>query len=200
MNLKLIISVVIFSATVTLFAQEQKEKVIDAINSWYEQHPNTYSIFINGNDGFAKETRYHPERIDEKNNLIEISYKGMKITLAFDKPFDSISTYKDSLNTHFKYVAISKIYNDISSIGWDIHPLTPSSSMRGKGVLFTGGGDALSLVINWSTYTIMGYKNIKKCNEEMNMMDMGISESCFVAVNKVLPLEIRINNMLISSD
>ena len=176
--------------------QQSKSQMIENINTWYENHPDKYSLSLNGSTASAKVTRYHPERQDEKNDLIEISYKGMEITLAFSRPLDEISTHKDSLQKYFSYVAIDDIYNNIVSDGWDTYPRTPSSSLS-KGVHFNAGGDSISLTINWSIYTVLGYKDSKKCNNERGIMDSGISESCYVSVDKNLPLEIIIDQLLI---
>lgn len=183
-----------------VFAQESKSTATKKINAWYNDHPDNYSISINNNNASAKVTRYHPKRKDEKNTLIQITYEGMKITLGFTKPLDVISTHLDSLQKYLSDVSVEYIYSDIECNGWNIHPETPSSSLRGKGVRFTAGGDSLSLSINWSTYTVMGYRDSEKCNEERGMMDIGISDSCYVTVDKILPLEILINQVPINKD
>jgi len=182
-----------------LFAQQSKKIVIKNISTWYDNHPNNYSFSINRNAASATGTRYHPERKDEKNTLIRISYEGMKITLAFTKSLDLISTHKDSLQKYFSYVSIDNLYININCNGWDIHPQTPSSSLRGKGVEFTSGGDSISLCINWSIYTVMGYKDTEYCDRVREVNDIGIDNSCYVAVDKRLPLEILINEVPIDS-
>jgi subtilisin family serine protease len=173
--------------------------VIKNINTWYDNHPKNYSFSINKSDASATVTRYHPKWKDEKNTLIRISNKEMNVTIAFTKSLDVISTHKDSLQKYFRYVSIDNIYNEIPATGWNIHPQTPLSSLRGKGVEFTAGGDSISLMINWSIYTVMGYKDTEKCHKEMAMMDMEIKDSCYVAVDKNVALEIIINDVPIDS-
>ena len=193
--MKLNLLFLILISTTTTFAQQSKKQVKTNIENWYTNHPNKYVIDINKNVASAEITRYHPYRKDEKNDLIRIIYQGMKITLAFTKPINEITTHKDSLQKYYSYVGIDNIYIDIDSKGWDVHPETPSSSMRNKGVIFTKGGDSISLSIKWSIFTVMGYKDSKKCNNERSIMDVGISESCYVSVRKRLPLEISINKV-----
>ncbi len=178
-----------------LLAQDTKQEVFEKINEWYLKHPKKYSLYINQNNATAKITRYHPKRIEEKNNLIDISFKGMEITLAFTKPLNIIGTHKDSLQKYFNYVSLTRIYNTINSEQWDIYPQTPTSSLRAKGVQFHSSRDAISASINWSIYTVSGYKNSKDCIEDRNIMDKEIKESCYVAVPKKLELEILLQNI-----
>jgi len=182
---------ILYSST-SVLAQSSKKQITKSINAWYENHPSKYIISLNKNDAIAKITSYYPNRKNQKNDLIQMQYKGMKITLAFTKSLDSITTHKDSLQTYFSYVSLSNIYSTISSKKWNIHPQTPSSSLRNKGVTFNSGGNSLSYTINWSTYTIMGHRNSKSCNKERQMMDVGISESCYVSIRKKLPLVISV--------
>ncbi|MGK0389179.1 MAG: hypothetical protein ACI94Y_001919 [Maribacter sp.] len=185
-----------FSAC-ALLTQQPKSQIINNINTWYDSHPEKYSLIIKGKTASAKVSRYHPDRTDEKNDLIKISYKGMKVILKFTKPLDEISTDKDSLQKYISYLSLTNIYNEIPSKGWDVYPETPQSSLRGKGVEFTSGGDSISLNINWSIYTVMGYKNTKICTKERSISDSSISEKCYVAVNKRIPLEILITGLVI---
>lgn len=180
-----------------LFAQDTKQEVLEKINEWYVKHPKKYNLYINQNNATAKITRYHPERKEDKNNLIDISYKGMDITLAFSKPLHIIGTSKDSLQKYFNYVSLSRIYTTINSEQWDIYPKTPSSSLRANGVQFHSSRDALSATIHWSIYTVSGYKNSKECKEDRKIMDKGIKESCYIQVTKSLPIEIDIENLKI---
>jgi hypothetical protein len=195
MTLKVKLIILLLLSTTPIFAQQSKKEVLKSINFWYDNHSSKYIISMDRDNAFGNSTRYHPERYNELNNLIEITYNQMTITLAFSKPLDSISMHKDSLQKYYSYVSLHNIYSNITHKGWDIHPRTPSSSLRHKGVKFTEGGDAISLTINWSLYAVIGYKNSKGCNEESEIMDMGISESCYVSIRKNLPLEIKINKI-----
>jgi hypothetical protein len=186
-----ILTILLLSFSI-LNAQESKKTIVNNINSWYSKNPSKYSIEIKGDQASAQITRYHPERKEELDDLIRINYKGMRITLAFTKPLNVLTTNKDSLQKYFSYLSIDRIYNHIPSKGWDIYPKTPSNSLRGKGVTFTIGGDSISLNINWTTYTVFGYKDSEKCNNERAIMDGSVSESCYVSVEKKLPLEIQI--------
>lgn len=80
---------------------------------------------------------------------------------------------------------------------WNIYPRTPQSSLNGTGVIFTSGGESVSMTINWSTYTVMGYKDSKKCNDELGVEDGSVSDDCYVSVQKNLPLEIIITKVLL---
>lgn len=53
------------------------------------------------------------------------------------------------------------------------------------------------MTINWSTYTVMGYKDSKKCNDELGVEDGSVSDDCYVSVQKNLPLEIIITKVLL---
>jgi len=192
MKLKIVILFLTLYSITPALAQYSKKQITKSINSWYESHPDEYNIYIRKNESNAKVTNYYPDKKDQKNNLIQMQYKGMKITLAFTKSLDSITTHKDSLQAYFSYVSLSNIYSTIRSKNWNIHPQTPSSSLRNKGVTFNNGGNALNFTINWSIYTIMGYRNSKGCNSERQIMDVGISEHCYVSVRKKLPLVISV--------
>lgn len=195
--MKLILTAFILLSASTLFAQLSKKQVTKHINQWYDHNAEKYSVTIGGKEASAIITRYHPEQPEEKNDLIEISYLGMKVQLGFDKELEKISTHKDSLQKHFMYVALTNIYHEIPSSGWDIYPQTPTSSLRGKGVIFNSGGDSISLTIHWSSYTVMGYRNTQKCNDELSMADNPISEKCYVSVRKNIPLEVLISKTML---
>lgn len=197
--MKLVITFLIAISACTAFAQQSKKQVTKNIEAWYDQYPEKYSLSIHGKEASATVTRYHPERADEKNDLIEISFEGMGLTLKFDQPLDQITAHKDSLQKHFSYVSLSNIYSEIPSKGWNIHPEAPQSAMRGKGVKFTSSGDSLSLSINWSIYTVMGYKDSDKCDEERSVADGTVGKACYVAVNKRIRLEILIVGVPIDS-
>lgn len=197
MNFRLYILLICLLLASQLSAQITKKQVTKNIESWYKSHPEKYSISLTDSTTKAVITSYYPDRKYPKNNLIRLSHKGMKITLAFKKPLYLISTNKDSLQKYFNYIAIDDIYNDIPAEGWSIYPETPSSSLRGKGVQFTAGGNAISLVINWSTYIVLGYKDTEECNNARQVADSSIKESCIVFVRKRLPLEILVNQISI---
>ena len=192
MRLKTVYIILILFSVNPLVAQMNKNQVVKNINTWYENNPNVYELSIDKDDAVVNVTRYHPKIEHEKNNLIRISYKGMKITLAFSKPLNVITTDKDSLQKYCSYLVIDHIYHDINSKGWTLYPRTPSSSLRGKGINFIKGGDSLSFTINWSINTVLGYKDSKACNEERAMMDSSVSEPCYVGVNKKLKLKINV--------
>lgn len=198
--MKLILTAFILLFASTLFAQLSKKQVTEHINQWYDHNAEKYFLTIGGEEASAIITRYHPEQPEEKNDLIEIFYLGMEVQLGFDKDLEKISTHKDSLQKYFKYVALTNIYNEIPSSGWDIYPQTPTSSLRGEGLIFNSGGDSISLTINWSSYTVMGYRNTQKCDDELSMADNSISEECYVSVRKNMPLEVRISKTMLKSN
>jgi hypothetical protein len=180
-----------------LYTPLSKEKLTQNINHWYTSIGGKYTLEIKGSKANAKITRYHPERPEEKDDLIEITYKGMRMQLAFMKSIAEITTHKDSLQKYFNYISIDNIYNEIPTEGWEVYPRTPQSSLDREGVQFTGTGDALGLQVNWSTYTVMGYKKSKECQEELSMADNSISEGCYVSVRKTVPLEIVVSGLML---
>lgn len=190
--MKIVLTVFIVLVNFTSNAQLSKKQLIQNIDQWYLENPNKYSLNIVGKETNAIITRYHPERPEDKNDLIEILYKGMKVQLKFDQSLEEITTHKDSLQKHFQYVSLERINHVISSKGWDIYPRTPISSLHGKGVIFNSDGDSISLTIKWSIYTVMGYKDSKKCRNQLSFQDGTVSEDCYVSVRKNLPLEVLI--------
>jgi len=193
--MKLLLIAVLTLTCQTSMAQLSKIQVAENIDNWYIDNPNQYSVEISGDAAQANITRYHPERADEKNDLIEINYKGMQIEMKFSKPLAEISTHKDSLQKYFSYVSFHNIYNEIEDDGWDVYPQTSQSSMNGEGVVFSQGGDPISLRINWSTYTVMGYKDSKKCHNELGIADGSVSDECYVSVRDELPLEVDVTDV-----
>ena len=193
--MRFLLSLVLLFFVYTSNAQLSKSKITKNIKNWQIENAEKYTLKLEGKQVSATITHYHPERPEEKNDLIEITYKGMKIQLKFAKPLKEITTHKDSLQKYVSYVALDKIYNNIPSSGWNVYPETPSSSLRGKGVVFTSENGTLSISIHWSIYAITGYKNSKKCNEEQEMQDIGLSEECYVHRAKKIPLEISITNI-----
>lgn len=195
--MKIILTIWIVLASFMAFAQLSKKQVTENINQWYDGNTEQYFVKIEGKEASAIITRYHPERPEEKNDLIEVFYKGMKVQLKFDQGLEKISTHKDSLQQHFQYLALTDIYNDIPAKGWDIYPQTPTSSLRGKGVIFNSGGDSISLTINWSLYIVMGYKDAKKCRDELSTSDGSVSEECYVSVRKNIPLSVLVSKTML---
>lgn len=190
--MKLTISVLIMLSACIITAQQSKQKVIKNIHTWYENNTEKYTLSIKENEANAIITKHHPERSNEKNDLIKISYEGMKIELKFSKPIEEITTHKDSLQKYFSYVSLTNIYTKIPSKGWKVHPRTPQSSLRGKSLKFVSGGDSISLNLNWSIYSVIGYKDNTKCDKERSIADGVVSESCYIAVDKAIPLELTI--------
>lgn len=190
--MKLLFTLALLSCFQLFSAQLAKGKLNDNINAWYEAHPEKYALTIAEGESQAYITRYHPERPEEKNDIIEVEYEGMRIQLKFTKPFEEITTHQDSLQKYLMYVSLTRIYNEIPADGWEIYPRTPSSSLSGKGVTFTAGGESVGLEIKWKTYTVMGYKQTKKCNQELGIEDGSVSDGCYITVKKYLPLEITI--------
>ncbi len=176
-------------------AQLSKNDITKSIHAWQTENAEKYVIKLDGTQVAAIITRYHPERPEEENDLIEVVYKGMKIQLKFAKPLKEITAHNDSLQKYFSYVSFSKIYNNIPSVGWNVHPQTPSSSLRGKGVTFTSENRTLSISIYWSIYAITGYKDSKKCNEAFAMEDSSAPEECFVHIAKNIPFEVLITGV-----
>tara|TARA_B100000795_G_C22758264_1_gene422449 strand:- start:61 stop:651 length:591 start_codon:yes stop_codon:yes gene_type:complete len=193
--MKIVLIVFLILVTFTSKAQISKNQVIKNINQWYLENPNKYSVNMLGEEATATITRYHPERPEEKNDLIEVAYKGMKVQLKFNQELEEITTHKDSLQKYFQYVSLENINHDIASKGWNISPLTPISSLRGKGVIFNFVDDSISFTINWSTYTVMGYKDSKKCRNQLSFEDGMVSEDCYVSVQKNLPFELIVSKV-----
>jgi hypothetical protein len=193
--MKFLFSLLLLFFAYTVNAQLSKSEITKNIKTWQAENAEKYHLKLEGKQASATITRYHPERPQEKNDLIEVFYKGMKVQLKFAKPLEEISTHKDSLQKYFSYVSFSKIYNNISSDGWNIYPETPSSSLRAKGVKFISEGETLSFSIHWAVYAITGYKNSKKCNEELAIQDSSAPEECFVHVTKNIPLEVLITGI-----
>lgn len=167
-----------------------KEKIVQNIKTWYVEQGKKYSLNLSANNTRVNITRYHPERPEENDNMLEIIHKGMKIQLLFSKPVRELLIHQDSLQKYFNFLSIDKIYNTIPSNGWEIYPETPQSSLRGTGIQFTDAGKSLSFHLNWSTYTVMGYKESNHCQEERLQQDASISEECMVYVDQKLALEI----------
>jgi hypothetical protein len=92
------------------YVQVSKEKLTENINHWYTSIEGKYTLEIKGSKVNAKITRNHPERSEEKDDLIEITYKGMRMQLTFMKPIAEITTHKDSLQKYFNYISIDKIF------------------------------------------------------------------------------------------
>lgn len=191
MKLSLSLLLLLFVSGCILPAQTSKSKVEEKINSWYDAHPDSYSLTIEEDEAKASKERYHPDNPNEYDDLIVVRWKEMKITLAFKKPLADFEWTAAELQSQFNYVVIDDIYHNIDVNGWDIHPETPSSSNT-KGVTFTEFKDGhLSFEIDWSTYTVFGYSESSKCQEELQIMDKGMPEECFVGVRKNLPLKIK---------
>jgi hypothetical protein len=197
LRMKFIYTVLLVCSAFSLNAQLSKKIVIENINEWYEAHGDVYKVEVKGSKASADITRYHPERPDEKDDIIEVNYQGMEIQLKFDKPFSEIGTSVDSLQKYFSYVSLHNIYNTIPSDGWDIYPRTGMSALRGTGVVFTSGGESLSFTLNWSAYSIMGYRDSKKCHQELEIADGSVSETCYVSVEKNIKLEITVSGLIL---
>jgi hypothetical protein len=178
-----------------IHAQLSKKQVTTNINAWFDENPDSYIVEIKGGDAVAKITRYHPERPEDKDDIIKIGYKKMQIELKFKQPLAEITTHKDSLQKYFDYVSLNNIYNDISAKGWIIYPRTPLSALRGKGVTFLSGGESLSLKINWSIYAVFGYRDSKKCDNERSIADGSVSEPCYVSVRQRRELSVVVTNV-----
>lgn len=172
-----------------------KKEVIQNIEAWYLEQGETYTLKLNAGNTKVAITRYHPDRPEEEDNMLKITHKGMTIDLLFNKPVKEILMHKDSLQKYVNYLSVDRIYNNIAAHGWEIYPETPQSSLRGTGIQFTGAGESLSFHVNWSTYTVMGYKESNNCKEEQERQDASVSEDCLVAVDKQLALEITALNL-----
>lgn len=176
------------------YSELSKEALTQNINDWYASIGDEYRLEL-GSEVTAKITRYHPERPEEKDDLIKITYKGMVIQLAFNKPLAEISTHKDSLEKYFSYISVDKIYNEISAEGWKAYPRTPQSSLRGEGVLFTGDEGVFGFQVNWSIYNVLCYSESKECKEALSMTDIPSSEACYVSIRKRIPLKIVVSGL-----
>lgn len=188
----------VVALSVSAQAQGSKKQITANMETWLASHADGYTIDISDKEGTALVTRYHPERPEEKNDLIEVNYKGMTITLKFKKPLAEITTHKDSLQKYYDYVGLSRIYHDIETPGWNTHVQTPSSPMRGKGVIFTQGGEHISFTLNWQLSYAMAYRDTEKCNEELQIEDGSVSEDCFSHVSRKIPLVIEVKAVAVA--
>ncbi len=175
-----------------------KKEAEKRISAWYEKHAEGYSFSVPEEDADIKVTRYHPERAEEKNNLIQVHWLGMTITLAFDKPFDEIDQTSEGLQAAFLYVSVDDIYNSINTPGWNVYPRTPSSSNNKKDcVKFTKFENGeISFSLNWNIYTVFGYSTKEKCFKQRGIADGSVSEECMVEVRQKLPLEIKVSGKI----
>ncbi|MFT5859957.1 MAG: hypothetical protein ACI865_002064 [Flavobacteriaceae bacterium] len=196
-SMKTFLTSLLIISSLSSCAQLSKKQVTENIDNWYLEHSDYYAVELTGKDAVATITRYHPERPEEKNDLIAIDYRGMHIEMKFAKPIAEISTHKDSLQRYLTYVSLHNIYTEIADKGWPVYPRSPQSSLDATGVKFTKGGESISLTINWSTYTVMGYKDSKKCNNELGIADGSVSEECYVAIDKRLPLEVTVTDVIV---
>ena len=187
--MKLLTSILLVFFIGSSYGQLAKAEVEANINSWYEKYPEGYTLKLN-KKAKATITRYHPKRPEEKDDIIEVEYKGMLIQIKFKIPILEITTHKDSLQKHFNYLSLTRIFSKIKDDGWDVYPTTAKSSLRGKGIEFTEGGSKLGFIINWETYTVSGYRDSEKCHEELNQEDDSVSDDCIVSVRKKIGLRI----------
>jgi hypothetical protein len=178
-------------------AQMSQKQVLENIDAWYAKHGDLYDLIIDGVKAKAVVTRYHPERPEEKNDIIEIEYKGMKVTLKFMKPLAEISTAADSLQKYFDYVSTHNIYTDIKTPGWPVYPKTGQSAMRGSGVQFSTNSENIDIVITWSVYTVFGYQQSQRCNEQLSISDGSVSDGCMAFRRKNIGLRITFQDLLI---
>jgi hypothetical protein len=194
--------VILYLVAFTLFSSMSfapgsisKEEVQKRITAWYEANPDGYSLDVKGDDAKAKITRYHPERPDELDHLLVVEYRGMSITMHFNKPMKEIEKTPEAYQQNFSYVAIDDIYHTIKVPGWDVNPRTPQSSNSNNDcVTFTAvSDDHVAYELNWETYTVMGYSVKKNCQDELQIEDGAVSEGCIVYVEKRLPLKLSVD-------
>lgn len=178
----------IYFGSIFLGASFSKEEMITNIENWYHEHKNGYHLDLK-NKAKSTLTNYHPERPDELKNLIITTYKGMKITFAFNDHLQDSINNVNYLNNALRYYSIDNIYHEIPSSGWKISPNTPQSSNR-KGCKFSEENGKVTFDINWETFTVMGYRQTEACQKELGIADGSISENCMVYVRKKLPLKI----------
>jgi len=89
--------------------QQSKSQMIENINTWYENHPDKYSLSLNGSTASAKVTRYHPERQDEKNDLIEVT----------KKVFNFFVKDPSNINEDYKRTRVRKLLKSLEKEGLD---------------------------------------------------------------------------------
>lgn len=193
-TIPVLLTLLVLTSMACTFADISKTEAEKRIEKWYTEHPDVYEIDVKGNDAVAEITRYHTERPEEHDDLIQVNWKGMTITMSFSKPLSEIEKTAEAFQEHFWYVAIDDIYADIDVPGWEVYPRTPVSSNDDKKcVQFTEvTADHIAFELNWETYTVFGYSDSNKCQEELEIMDAGVSEECYVGVEKRLPLKINV--------
>ncbi|MCP4441406.1 MAG: PQQ-binding-like beta-propeller repeat protein [Aureispira sp.] len=153
--------------TTTTSAQNSlklNSKVSDAMDKWYKNHTNGYTLKIHDLKQEADIESYYSKDL-ETADLIRVRYKGMLATLKFHKNIAKISTHADSLYKYFDYIAITDIYTGIEIDKWKISAENPINAYRKKDkITFKNNGlDRFSVVFDWEIYGVFGEKQTKEC-------------------------------------
>ena len=176
------------SCQLTQTPKSEAEKII---NKWYETHAKDYHLKIPLGEATTQLTSYHNDKEVNDRTLVRMDWKGMQITMQFQKPLKSIHWNVKELQKNIAYVVIDDIYNDITLNGWKVYPRTPSSSSEKALTITAASENEFSFEINWETYTVSGYSDSDFCQEQLEIMDAGVPDKCYVGVRKRLPLRIE---------
>ncbi len=173
-----------------------KVEVEKRIKAWYNSHTVSYDLRLNDKSVKATMERYHPERPDERNDLIVVRWKGMRITLKFNEAIADMERSKIKFQEQFSYVVLDDIYSNIVTPGWKIHPRSPQSSKKGGVTFTTVSANQIAFELDWEIYTVFSYRNSARCNEAMGIHDGTMPENCYAGVEQKLPIHFVIDTAL----
>ena len=188
-NLSLpLFALILLSATAC--AQPTREEVITSIEKWYDRHPDGYELILNeGNTTMEVQSLYR--RPEDPQDQLLISFQGMLITLQFDVDLHTIEWTPENFRKHFGFFTLDDIPVGIRTMGWDVHARVPVSSAGSEKIAFLRvSEDEVEFEINWETYTVGGYSTEKHCQDELEIADNSIPESCMAWVRRRHPLKI----------
>lgn len=165
------------------------------IEQWYAEQGDQYNLDLSDKKVDLKVTRYHPERPEEKDDMITAEYEGMTITIMFGKPLADIPRTEAAFKENFWYVSLDDIYSDISVPGWDVNPRTPQSSKSEPSCIeFTKVTDTeLAFEINWEIYTVFGYGTNDFCQDALGIADSSMPDECMAGVEKRIPIKVTVD-------
>ena len=171
-----------------------KAKAEERVAKWYEATGAQYKLDIK--DVPAVITVFDPQNPNDGRNEIALTWKGMAVTLAFGKPIDKATVTKEFLDENFTYITVDNVFAEIDTPGWKLNPKTPASS-NDEGVHFQEVADGhLRFTVDWETYSFFGYSSKEACQEQLKIADNSISEDCYVAVEKRVPLHLQVDATL----
>ena len=168
-----------------------KEKMQAEIENWYSKNEKGYAIEATA--ATAKISRYHPERADEKDELLQIDWYGMNVTIAFKKPIADISWQKDSLQAYFNYIVVDNIQNRIASAGWSVYPILPVSSYSEGFLINSAEAGAIDFSFSAEIFAVRADRDNEKCKEERAIPDKSIDADCFVQVEKNIAFRLEMS-------